>query len=81
MLQVEHGQNPAPVRRLKVGPHILRLEDLHLLPLYFGDDAVLGGVAEDQPLLHRPVQGVVEHHVDAPDGGVAQSGLWFVTAE
>lgn len=35
----------------------------------------LSGVAQDQPLFHRPVQGIVEHHVDAPHCAVAQSWL------
>ena len=51
------------------------MKDLHLLFLNLWNDTVLGGIAQDQPLLHRPVQGIVKHHVDAPDGTVAQSRL------
>ena len=38
-----------------------------------GHNAVLRGVPLDQPLLHGPVQGTVEHQVDAADGGGAQA--------
>ena len=51
------------------------MENFHLPLLNLRDDAVLGGVAEDEPLLHSPVQGVVEHHVDATDSGAAESRL------
>ena len=75
-LQVEQGQYPPPLRRLQVGPHVLRLQGSHLLPLELGHDTVLGRVVEEQLLLHRPVQGAVEHGVDAPDGGAAQARVF-----
>ena len=51
------------------------MQDLHLLLLDLGNDAVLSGVAQDQPLFHCPVQGVMEHHVDASHCAVTQSWL------
>ena len=41
----------------------------------FWDDTVLCGIAKEQPFFHCPVQGVVEHHVDTPNGTAAQARL------
>ena len=54
---------------------MLRLEDLHLEFLHLRCDAVLGGVAEDQAFFYGAVQGIVEHQVQAADGGAAESRI------
>ena len=43
----------------------------------FGDDAILRGIAENEFFLHRPVKGVVQHHVDTAHSGIAQSGFFL----
>ena len=42
---------------------MLRLEDLYLELLNFGSDTVLGRVPQDQALLDRPLEGVVQHQM------------------
>ena len=54
---------------------MLRRQDLHLQLPGLGYNAVLTGIAGDEPLLHRTVQGTVEHQVDAVDGGGTQSSV------
>ena len=54
---------------------MLRLEDLHLEFLHLRRNAVLGGVAEDQAFFYGAVQGIVEHQVQAADGGAAESRI------
>lgn len=49
----------------------------HFLFFNFGDDAILRGIAENEFFLHRPVKGVVQHHMDAAHGGIAQSGFFL----
>ena len=39
------------------------------------DDAVIRWIAGDEPLLHRPVQAVMEHCVDAPDVGATEAWI------
>ena len=53
------------------------MKDLHLLFFNFRDDAVLRGIAENEFFFHRPVKGVVQHHVDAAHSGIAQSGFFL----
>ena len=43
----------------------------------FGDDAILRGIAENEFFLHRPVKGIVQHHMDAAHSGIAQSGFFL----
>ena len=71
--QIEHGEQAPPLRRLQVGFHVLRREDFHVQLPGFRHDAVLARVPGDELLLHRPIQGAVEHQVDAADGGGAQA--------
>ena len=52
---------------------MLRGQDFHFQLSGLGYNAVLTGIARDEPLLHRTVQGAVEHQVDAVDGGGTQS--------
>ena len=54
---------------------MLRLEDLHLEFLHLRCDAVLGGVAEDQAFFYGAVQGIVEHQVQTPNRGAAESQI------
>ena len=58
---------------LQVGVDVLRRQDLYVQFPGLGHNTVLAGVSLDQPLLHSPVQGTVEHQVDAVDGGGAES--------
>ena len=51
------------------------MQNLHLLLLDLGNDAVFSGVSQDQPLLDRTIQGIVEHHVYAPHCTVAKPRL------
>ncbi len=58
-LQIEHSQGVSPLRRVKVGFQILWLQGFHLLVLDFRHHAAVGGIADQQPLLHRSVQETV----------------------
>ena len=40
--------------------------------IHFGNDGSFGGIFRDQPLPHRHVQRLMEHHVNAADKGVRQ---------
>lgn len=54
---------------------MFRLEDLHFKFLHFRCDAILGRIAEDQALFYGTVQCVVEHQVQAADGGAAETRI------
>ena len=54
---------------------MFRLEDLHFKFLHLRCDAVPGGIAEDQALFYGTVQCVVEHQVQAADGGAAETRI------
>ena len=58
-LRIEHGQGVPPLCCIQAGFQILWLECFHLLMLYFRHHAAVGGIADQQPLLHRPVQETV----------------------
>lgn len=58
---------------LQVGVDVLRRQDLHVQFPGLGHNTVLAGVSGDQPLLYCPIQGTVEHQVDAAHGGSAES--------
>ena len=75
--QIKHGERAALLGGIKVCADVIRVEYLHLLFFNFGDDAVLRGIAENEFFFHRPVKGVVQHHVDAAHSGVAQSGFFL----
>jgi len=77
-LQIEHGQQAPLVRGVEVYLDMLRLQYLHLEFLHLRRDAVLGGITEDQALFHGTVQGVVQHQVQAADGGAAEA--WIAVA-
>lgn len=74
-LQVEHGQNSSCVGGIQVGFEVFRPEGLHFHLLHLGGNAVIGGVARDEPFLHRPLKRAVEHQVDAAYRGAAQTGI------
>ena len=63
-------------RRIQVGFEILRAERFHLLVLDFRHHAPVVGIADQQPFLHRPVQGTVGHGVDTPYRGTAETGFF-----
>ena len=52
---------------------MLRWKNLHFDFLYFRRDAVLGRVPQDQALLDRPFQGAMQHEMQAPNRGAAES--------
>ena len=35
------------------------------------------GIAENEFFFHRPVKGIVQHHMDAAHSGIAQSGFFL----
>ena len=69
--QIEHRQGIAPLGCVQIRADVVGVEYLHFLLLNFGDDAVFGGIAENDFFLYRPVQSIVQHHVDATHGGIA----------
>lgn len=73
--QIEHGQQSPFLCGVKVSFDVFRLEDLHFKFLHFRCDAVLGRIAEDQALFYGTVQCVVEHQVQAADGGAAETRI------
>ena len=64
----------AAVGLVKIGFHVLGREALHFLFLQLWGNAVIGGVALNEPFLDRPVQCVMEHEVDAANRGGTQTG-------
>ena len=74
-LQIEHGQNAPCVGGVQVGLQMLRPEGFHFHLLNLWGNAVIGGVAGDEPLLHCPLKRAVEHQVDAAHRGAAQAGV------
>ena len=74
-LQIEHGQQAPLVRGVEVYLDMLRLQYLHLEFLHLRRNAILGWVAEDQALFHGAVQCIVEHQVQAADGGAAETRI------
>lgn len=76
-LQIEHGQGVPSLCCVQVGFQVLGPQGLHLLVLRLGHHAPVGGIADQQPFLHCPVQGTVEHGVDAPHGRATETGLLF----
>ena len=80
--QIEHRQGVVLFRSGEVCADILRLEDIHFHLSDLGGDAVIGRIAEDQPLLDRPLQGYVEHEVDAAcSGGTEPLVSFFAGAD
>ncbi len=73
--QVKHRAYPSGIGGVQVGFEMFRPESFHLHLLHLGGNAVISGVAGDEPLLHRPLKGAVEHEVDAADGGAAETGI------
>lgn len=62
-LRAEHGQGVPPLRRVEIGFQVLRAERFHLPVLCFRHHAAVCGIADQQPLFYRPVQGTVEHDI------------------
>ncbi len=48
-LQIKHGQDAVVLGGLEVGFYALRRQDIHLLLGQLGDDAVLSGIAGNEP--------------------------------
>lgn len=75
--QKEHGQHFPFLCGFQICADALCWQDFHFLLFDLWDDAILCGITENEPFLDSPVKGIVQHHVDAPDCGVAQSGILF----
>ena len=54
---------------------MLRWKNLHFDFLNLRRDAVLGRVPQDQALLDCPFQGAVQHEMQTPNCGTAESGV------
>ena len=48
--RIEHRERAAPLGGIQIGADVIRVEYLHLLLFDFGDDAVFGGIAENERL-------------------------------
>ncbi len=75
--QIKHGERAALLSGVKVCADVVWMKDFHLLFFNFGDDAILRGIGENEFFFHRPVKGIVQHHVDAAHSGIAQSGFFL----
>lgn len=53
---------------------------LHFYLLYFRGNAVIGGAPGNEPFFNCPLEGAVEHEVDAVNGGTAQARVAVATA-
>lgn len=73
-LQIKHGQGVPLGCGAQIGPDVFQREHLHLYFRYLGRDIVIGRIALNQPLFHRPLKGAVEHEVEATYCGVAEAG-------
>ena len=71
--QVEHGEDSVFLRCSEVGADLLRRKGLHLLLLLGRELASCGRVVRDKPFLHRLIQALPEHGVEAADGLVAEA--------
>ena len=71
--QIEHGQHPPFFRLLEIGPNLLWRDDLHLFLLQLGNAAVFAGIVVDETLVHRLLERLIQHHVDAPHHPVGQA--------
>ena len=74
--QVEHGEDSVFLRCSEVGADLLRRKGLHLLLLLGRELASCGRVVRDKPLLHRLIQALPEHGVEAADGFAAEAQVF-----
>jgi len=74
--QVEHGEDSVFLRCSEVGADLLRRKGLHLLLLLGRELASCGRVVRDKPFLHRLIQALPEHGVEAADGLVAEAQVF-----
>ena len=75
--QIEHRQGITPLGGIQIRADVVWVKDFHLLFFNFGDDAILRGIGENEFFLHRPVKGIVQHHMDAAHSEIAQSGFFL----
>ena len=75
-LQIEHRQDAALVSSGQVGLDLLRRQDLHFVLRDFGRNAVVRRISDNQSLLNRAVECVVQHRVDAANRRITQSRLF-----
>ena len=55
---------------IQICTDMVRMEYLHFLFFNLRDNTILCGIAENEFFLYRSVQSIVQHHVNAPHGGV-----------
>ena len=72
-LQVEHGEDAVLISGSEVGTDLVCWKGLHLLLLLGRELASCGRVVRDEPFLHRLIQALPEHGVEAADGLVAEA--------
>jgi hypothetical protein len=72
-LQIEHGEQSSPVSGFQIILDVLRRKNLHFDFLHLRCDAVLGRVPQDQALLDCPFQGAMQHEMQTPNCGTAES--------
>jgi len=73
--QIEHGQDAALVCCGQVGLDLLRRQNLHFVLRNFWRNAVVRRISDNQSLLNRAVERVVQHRVNAADRRVAETRL------
>ena len=74
-LQIEHGEQTSPVSGFQIILDVLRRKNLHFDFLHLRRDAVLGRVPQDQALLDRPLEGAMQHEMQTPNCGAAETGI------
>ena len=65
--QIEHGQDTALLGSRQVGLDLLRRQDFHFVLRNFRRYAVVRWISDNQSLLNRAVERIVQHCVDAAD--------------
>ena len=73
--QIEHRQGITPLGGVQIRADVVWVKDFHLLFFNFGDDAILRGIGENEFFFHRPVKGTVQHEMQTPNRGAAESWI------
>ena len=78
-LQIKHGKQSSPVGGIQIILNMLWRKNLHFDFLHFRCDAVLGRVPQDQALLDRPLEGAMQHEMQTPNCGAAETRVAVTT--
>ena len=73
--EIEHRQDATLVGGCQIGLDLLWRQDLHFVLRDFRRDTVVCRVSDNQSLLNRAVECVVQHRVDAANRRVAETRL------